>query len=197
MKKIITAIITITLLFAVGCTSAKAPQKGNEINQTPKQNESTAVDKGDTGRQSSTSDESSEKAGITKVKIFLIAIGDNGKSGKKVGGEDSAVSVEVTIEPTNAPLGAALNKLFSIKDRNYGQSGLYNVLYQSNLKLEKVTVDKSEAVIRLSGNLKLGGVMDNPRVKAQIEETALQFSTVKKVSVYLNDKTLDGALSLK
>jgi hypothetical protein len=39
--------------------------------------------------------------------------------------------------------------------------------------------------------------MDNPRVKAQIEETALQFSTVKKVSVYLKDKTLDEALSLK
>jgi hypothetical protein len=197
MKKIITAILTIILLFAIGCTSTKAPQKGTEINQTPKHSKNTDVGQGDAGGQSSTSDESQEKAGITKVKVFLLAIGDNGKSGKKVGGEDSAIPVEVTVQPTDAPLGAALNKLFSIKDRNYGQSGLYNALYQSNLKLEKVTIENGEAEIRLSGNLRLGGVMDNPRVKAQIEETALQFSTVKKVSVYLKDKILDEALSLK
>jgi hypothetical protein len=39
--------------------------------------------------------------------------------------------------------------------------------------------------------------MDSPRIKAQLEETALQFSTVTKVSVYINDKSLEDVLSLK
>ena len=51
--------------------------------------------------------------------------------------------------------------------------------------------------MRLNGTLQLGGVCDNPRVKAQLEQTALQFPTVKSVKYYINDKTLDEALSLK
>jgi hypothetical protein len=85
MKKIIIAILTITLLFAVGCTSTKVPQKGTEINQTPKQSENTDVGQGDAGGQSSTSDESQEKAGITKVKVFLIAMGIMERAERRLG----------------------------------------------------------------------------------------------------------------
>jgi hypothetical protein len=203
MKKII-ALLIMAVLFTTGCNTGKvtqktpetkAPSSGQNNNTTGQQDKKE--EENTTGKQSNTSGENQGKAGITKVKVFLIAIEDNGKSGKKVGAGDSAVPVEVTVEPTNAPLTAALNKLFSMKDKNYGQSGLYNALYQSSLKLESVTIKDGKAEIRLSGNLKLGGVLDNPRVKAQIEETALQFSTVNKVSVYLKDKTLDEALSLK
>src|SRR5574342_779666 len=69
--------------------------------------------------------------GTTRVKIFLIAIDDNGKSGKKIGCGDSVVAVERNLAATQAPLAAALTELFSIYDRTYGQSGLYNSLYQS------------------------------------------------------------------
>jgi len=39
--------------------------------------------------------------------------------------------------------------------------------------------------------------MDNPRVEQQLNETALQFSTVQEVQIYLNNQTLKDALSLK
>jgi spore germination protein GerM len=87
--------------------------------------------------------------------------------------------------------------LFSLKDRFYGESGFYNSLYQSNLKVDSAKIENGIATIKLSGNLMLGGVMDNPRVKAQITETALQFSTIKEVRIFINDKTIDEALSLK
>jgi hypothetical protein len=130
-------------------------------------------------------------------KIVLIAVNDNGAAGKKIGCGDSAVPVVVQVPYTKGVLAAALNKLLSIKDQYYGESGLYNALYQSNLTVDKVTVKSGVADIRLKGTLILGGVCDSPRVQAQLEETALQFSTVKKVKTYLNNIPLATVLSEK
>jgi len=131
------------------------------------------------------------------LKVFLIAMNDNGVSGKLVGCGDSAVAANVQIPYTTGVLRAALNKLLSIKDKNYGQSGLYNVLYQSNLKISALALKNGVATIHLTGKMTLGGECDNPRVQAELEETALQFSTVKSVSIYINNVLLQKALSLK
>ncbi len=134
-------------------------------------------------------------AGTTRVKIFLIAIDDNGKSGKKIGCGDSVIAVDRNIAATQTPLAAALNELLAIHDRLYGQSGLYNSLYQSTLKLDSATIVGGKATINITGKTQLGGVCDNPRVKAQIEETALQFSAVTQVAVFINNIPIDQVLS--
>jgi hypothetical protein len=132
---------------------------------------------------------------LTRTNIYLIAVGDEGQSGEEVGCGDSVIPVEVEIEPTIAPLTAALEELLAIDTRLYGRSGLYNALYQSDLALDSVSIVDSEAVIRLSGTLTLGGVCDGPRVEAQLKETALQYSTVGQVSVFINGRPLDDFLS--
>ena len=131
------------------------------------------------------------------VKIFLIALEDNGQSGILVGCGDSAVPVTVIIPRTQGVLKAALEKLLSIKEQYYGESGLYNALYQSDLKLKSVTIDQGKAIIHLTGTVMLGGVCDAPRVEAQIKQTALQFSTVSDVEVFINDIPLEDVLSQK
>jgi hypothetical protein len=136
-------------------------------------------------------------AKVMGVKVVLIAVGDDGRSGTKIGCGDSAVPVQVMVPHTTGVLKAALDALFAIEQRDYGESGLYNALYQSDLHLQSATLTDGKAVIKLTGTLKLGGECDNPRVGAQIAQTALQFSTVKEVQVFLNDKTLESALSLK
>jgi hypothetical protein len=65
------------------------------------------------------------------------------------------------------------------------------------LKADSVSIVNAKATIHLSGTLRLSGVCDNPRVEAQIEETALQFATVKQVQVFVNNIVLEKALSLK
>ncbi len=132
-----------------------------------------------------------------QVKIFLISLGDNGVSGPKVGCGDSVVGVEREIPQTQGVLHSAIEQLISLKERTNSESGLYSPLYQSNLKVEKVTVTDGKAVIRLTGSLQLGGECDDPRVKAQFEQTALQFPTVKEVLVLINGKPLDQLLSGK
>jgi hypothetical protein len=131
------------------------------------------------------------------VKIFMIAIGDNGKSGPLIGCGDSAVAVDVSVAPTKGVLKAALTSLLGVGSKDYGESGLYNSLYQSDLSLKSVSITKGVATISLTGKITLGGECDDPRLYAQIEKTALQFSTVKSVVIYLNGKNLKDVLSLK
>jgi spore germination protein GerM len=136
-------------------------------------------------------------AGSMRVKIFMIAQNDAGRLGKKIGCDDSVVAVERIIPTTNAVLRASLNELLSVHEQNYGESGLYNALYQSTLKLDDVSLVAGRATIYLSGKVVVGGTCDNPRVDAQIKETALQFSTVKQVSILVNKIPLEQILSGK
>ena len=136
-------------------------------------------------------------SGPQMVKITLIGIGDNGQSGPLIGCGDSAIPVQAQIEPTQGVLRAALEKLLSIKDQFYGQSGLYDALYQSNLQVESVTITNGKANVQLTGTMQLAGECDNPRVQAQLEDTVLQFPTVTSADIFINGKTLAEALSLK
>jgi len=131
------------------------------------------------------------------VKIFLIALEDNGQSGILIGCGDSAIPVTVTIPQTQGVLRAALEKLLSAKQQFYGESGLYNALYQSDLQIAGVAIEQGKAIIHLTGTILLGGTCDAPRLEAQIEQTALQFSTVNDVAVFVNDVALEEVLSSK
>jgi hypothetical protein len=129
------------------------------------------------------------------VKIVLIALEDNGQSGTLVGCGDSAIPITVTIPRTQGVLRAALEKLLSAKQQFYGESGYYNALYQSDLQVANVVIEQGKAIIHLTGSIMLGGTCDAPRVEAQIEQTALQFSTVSDVAVFVNDVPLEEVLS--
>jgi hypothetical protein len=134
---------------------------------------------------------------VQLVEIYLIAIDDNGQADLQVGCGDSAIPVDVQIQPTQGVLRSALEALLSVKEQYYGQSGLYNALYQSDLQVESVSITDGNAQVYLTGSMMLGGECDNPRVQAQLEQTVLQFSTVTRASIFINGKTLADAISLK
>jgi hypothetical protein len=94
-------------------------------------------------------------------------------------------------------LQAALVSLLSIKDQYYGQSGLYNALYQSDLQVDSITIVAGKASVYLTGTLLMGGECDIPRVQAQLEQTILQFPTVTEADIFINGKPLADVLSLK
>lgn len=143
----------------------------------------------------STAASTSTTAAEQTVKIVLIDLEDNGQSGTLVGCGDSAIPINVTIPPTQGVLRAALEKLFSAKQQFYGESGYYNALYQSDLDVSAVRIEQGNAIIHLTGTIVLGGACDAPRLQAQIEQTALQFSTVSDVTVFVNDVPLEDVLS--
>ena len=195
MKKFSLIIFMLLYVFVmVGCTGKNQDKITPEVKENVEENtaveEEGIVSEGNQGKK--------DNENITKANIYLIAIEDKGTTGKKLDTGDSVVPVEVDLKKQNEnTLEEVLNELLSIKEQYYGESGLYNALYQSNLTVESAEIKDGVAEIHLSGNFTLGGVMDNPRVKAQIEETAKQFDEVKSVKIYLGDKTIDDALSLK
>jgi LysM repeat protein len=132
-----------------------------------------------------------EPGGFTITRIYLISLNDGGS----IGCGDSIVPVTVEIPATRGILRASLEKLLSLHSQYYGESGLYNALYQSNLTISDVRIDNRVATIRLSGQIVLGGVCDTPRVQEQLEQIALQFSTVDQVNIYLNGNLLEDVLS--
>lgn len=131
------------------------------------------------------------------VTIFLVAIGDNGKSGKKIGCDDSLIPVEVTIRSELKSPWNALSALLNLDETYYGESGLYNALYQSDLEIQSYETHEGKVKVYLEGELMLGGVCDNPRVEEQIFTTILQHGQIQEAEVYINGELLQEVLSLK
>jgi spore germination protein GerM len=130
-----------------------------------------------------------------EVKVFLIAIDDGGKAGRNVGCNDSVVAVRRVVPRAGAPLRAALEELLRLPARSGPGGQMHNTLHQPRLKLGRVFVRRGEAVIHLDGQMVTGGTCDAPRVQAQLEETARQFPSVRRVKVYVNGTPLADYLS--
>jgi hypothetical protein len=97
---------------------------------------------------------------------------------------------------TDKQIAYALTDLFSIKDQFYGQSGLYDTLYQSNLVVERIELDATgHANIYLTGDYLLAGECTNPLFQAQIVYTARQVAGVSSVAVFINGTAIEQLLS--
>ena len=130
-----------------------------------------------------------------QVKVFLVALDDNGKSGRRIGCGDSLVAVTRTVNaPGGATLRAALEELLA-QPHDYDER-LKNYWRGENLRLSGVTLRRNGlATIRITGRGPLvAGVCDAPRITEQINATARQFPSVRRVQVFVNGRTLARAL---
>jgi hypothetical protein len=124
--------------------------------------------------------------------IFLVSLDDGGP----LGCEDTLVPVTVDVPAattTEGRIEAALSALFAIHDAYYGQSGLYNALYQNTLTIDEVRIENDAAGIILSGSTGARGVCDDPRIEGQIAETVRQFTGFSRVVVILDGGMLADA----
>jgi hypothetical protein len=128
------------------------------------------------------------------VKIYLVALGDNGKTGKKIGCDDSLVPVTRTVNRTVAPLRAAIAQLLATPQHPAENPKLENFWKGRDLKLMSVSINNKTATIHISGEVFVAGICDIPRIESQIEETAKQFPTVRRVRVFLAGRTLRDAI---
>lgn len=125
---------------------------------------------------------------LTRIQVFFIAGGDNGKSGKLVGCKDSAIAVEWEIDPNQQPLVQALAQLFSFDEQFVGNPRLYHPIYTLGLKLVSAEIDaEGVAHVRLSGSGSISGSCDRLRAQAQIEETVLAAPGVTALDITVNE----------
>lgn len=128
------------------------------------------------------------------IHIYLVAVGDDGNTGKKIGCGDSLIPVTRTIKKTAAPLTAALRELLSMPQHPNDNPKLENFWKGNHLKVQSVSIRGNTATIHISGAVFVAGACDIPRIESQIEETAQQFPNVKKVNVFIGKRTLADAL---
>lgn len=100
--------------------------------------------------------------------------------------------VTVNIEPTVAPLTAAVESLLNTED--YGAGNLYNAFSLSDLSLNGINIDDRTATISISGELVTLGNCDRVWMPAQIRQTALQYNTVDRVEILVNGQPIETLL---
>jgi hypothetical protein len=126
-----------------------------------------------------------------EVKVYLVALDDKGKRGRKIGCDDSLVPVTRGVA-AGAPLKAAVEELLAIP-REY-EGGLNNFWVGENLRVQSAVISRGAATIRIRGTLPVAGVCDEPRIEEQIRATARQFPGVRSVRVFLNGQRLADAI---
>lgn len=129
-----------------------------------------------------------------EVKVFLVALEDDGRTGRRIGCGDSLVPVTRTVNaPGGATLRAAVEELLSVP-HDY-DARLKNFWRGNDLRLSGVTLRNGLATIRITGEGPfIAGVCDAPRIAEQIRATARQFPTVRRVAVFVNGRSLESAL---
>ncbi|QQG44135.1 MAG: hypothetical protein HYW86_04730 [Candidatus Roizmanbacteria bacterium] len=130
---------------------------------------------------------------IATAKVYLVALADNGKYGKKVACNDSLVSYErkILFENEKDLTALTIKELFNAREVSKGAFVLYNFFPDSQLILDDVTVyEDGTTLVHFSGNLKLNGVCDVQRLEAQVKETLSQFANinVNDITIYINGK---------
>lgn len=145
---------------------------------------------------------------LEEVRIFLVELEEGAAGGEEAaetpragdtfgcGDRLRAVAVPVATEgvATEGRIAAALGSLLEAS----GGQGLYTALERSELEVERVEpVAGVEGLYRvhLTGQLRLGGVCDNPRVRAQLEATARQFAGVEDVEISIDGQPLESFLT--
>jgi hypothetical protein len=127
-----------------------------------------------------------------EVKVFLVALDDRGRRGRRIGCDDSLVPVARRVAARGTPLEAAVEELLALP-REY-EGGLRNFWAGEGLRVQSVTVNAGAATVRIRGTLPVAGVCDQPRIEEQIKATARQFRGVRSVRVYLNGQRLADAV---
>jgi hypothetical protein len=179
MNKTIILIIGILILIIGGVLLFQSKESTEPINNPG----ATTTDNVGNGN-------SEEQPAVSTVSIALL---DPSKErGSIERGCDNVVLVPRQIPSTTTPLTAAMKELFAGSQAQV--DGLYNFIAntRNTLLFDRAEVQDGTAKIYLTGRLSgLAGVCDNPRAQIQIEETALQFPTVERVEIYLNDTKTD------
>jgi hypothetical protein len=113
------------------------------LTYTPDNAAEWRVEAGNVGRHYYTWRYGHDMPGAETATGYMVLLEDDGANGIPVGCEDSLVDVTIPIWETDSleeRIAATLTVLLSYDDRDFGESGLINALYQNDATVDSVTV---------------------------------------------------------
>jgi hypothetical protein len=130
-----------------------------------------------------------------RLNIYLVQEGDNGENGIAAACNDSIVPVQINIDATVAPLTASLDALLKRDPADLDLAQLTNPSAEGTLVIDQVDIINGQARVALTGNVADNlSFCDGARIAAQMQATALQYSTVTSVTVTVNGVPLADLL---
>ena len=112
-----------------------------------------------------------------RTRIYMIAARDTPCG-------SSTVPVPITVQGPRV-LTESLQVLLNTPDPHHPE--YFTALDPHELTLQSVSITRQgTAVIRLRGSIDIANTCDAARSRAQLERTALQFPSVKRVAIYIN-----------
>ena len=129
--------------------------------------------------------------------VYYVALDDGGSQGIRFGCNDSLVAVRATAAQPGEPLAIALAQLLSPDDPTSVTSALYNALSGSALDYVSGYLQGATVVVNLTGQLQPGGVCDNPRIQAQLTQTAVAATGASRAEIYIDGRNLNELLNLR
>ena len=151
--------------------------------------------KADTAGAGKAATDNASRPRQSPVRVFYIELEGGRDSTERIGCGDRAVGVPLDTLSKVAPLRRGIQSLLDARGSQAEGGKLYNALGGMSLKIDSVAIRDSNAVIGLSGQFSFGGVCDAPRIEAQLMRTAMQFSSVRSATFFVNGKPLREMLS--
>jgi hypothetical protein len=122
---------------------------------------------------------------FTKVKVPVLSDTDLfDYEGQKFGCDDEVVWIIKDVEPTPAPLNAAIRTMFETETGMFKPGNFLGT--QEKLEFDEARIENGIAEIYLTGEFEVADECDAPRQFIQLEEVALQFDSVVGTQIFLN-----------
>ena len=126
------------------------------------------------------------------VNIYLVSLQGTDQEGKVFGCNDKLIAVSKSVKVEKTPLESAITELLAAQDTEE----LKNYVKGFQLMMFQVTIAGGVGDVYLNGELAINGVCDIPRIREQLNETAKQFTDLKKVNFYINTQPLEKYLNI-
>ena len=137
------------------------------------------------GTSSLTAQAAPQQLQQTRTRIYMISSRDTPCGSR-------TVAVPITVQGPRV-LTQSLQVLLNTPDPHHPE--YFTALEPHQLRIQSVTINRQgTAVIRLTGTIDVANACDAARSRAQLERTALQFPSVRRVNIYLNGEALESAL---
>lgn len=193
------------LLSIAGCSSSPGGEASESPaspttaeNSAPAQSTQPATDSAAASMPaSSAATESSAEPTTAALALFYVAVGDEGKSGPKIGCGDSLVSAETGPEEFTNQVEAAITALLADDKEELGGSGLRNALAGSDLSYASSVVDGDVVTVELNGTVSSGGTCDDPRIIGQLKYTAMTAAGTGEAEILVEGEKIEKVLSAK
>ena len=145
---------------------------------------------------------SSPAAAAGEATVYWVSLAGSGHQGVEFPGCGDLL-VESTVKTQDSGEVGSTDRVEAgiealLRDREYEHSnGLVNALYQSDLKLEDVSLNDDTVTVELSGQPMSSGSCDDPRIIAQLEYTAATNAGAYTAEVLVDGTPIQEFMSQK